>query len=156
MKETNTTTNNTSAPGRIKRSFIVLIAGTMIATAAAGITAASTMIANAASTSGRHAVTAMNTISASARIKADQYKGHDIISGEFEKDGFKVDFKYSDGFFETVPKEYDPHIAAMSCDLAYSSATVENGTDFSEGPKTIKDLRQPLNTAVGLLAQILR
>lgn len=82
----------------------------------------------------------MNTMSASARIRADQYNGHDIISGEFERDGFKVDFKYSDGFFETTPKEYDPHIATMSCNLAYSSATVENGTDFSEDPKTIKDL----------------
>ncbi len=74
------------------------------------------------------------------QIKADQYNGHDIISGVYQRDGFNIDFKYSDGFFETEPKQYNPHMATMSSNLANASTTVENGSDFSQGPKTIKDL----------------
>ena len=109
-----------------------------MATTAAGLTSSSSfIIADAVDV---NSVTTMNTTAAETRIKAEQYNGHDIMTGVYEKDGFKVDFKYSDGFFETETKQYDPHIATMSCNLAYSSTTVEKGSDYSQGPKTIKDL----------------
>jgi len=136
MKTTNTT-KKLSPISRVKRTFTVMLAGIMMATTAAGIASSSLMNANAIDV---NSVTSMNTNAAVTNIKADQYNGHDIISNVYQRDGFTIDFKYSDGFFETDPKEYNPHIATMSCNLANASTTVENGTDFSQGPKTIKDL----------------
>lgn len=136
MKTTNTT-RKISTIGKVKRSFTVLLAGVMMTTTAASIAASSMIGANAVDL---NAVAAMNTNTAVMSIKEDQYNGHDIMSGVYQRDGFNIDFRYSDGFFETDPKQYDPHIATMSCNLANASTTVENGSDFSQGPKTIKDL----------------
>ena len=130
-------TSKISPMSKVKRSFTVLIASVMMATTAVGITSVSALSASAVDV---NAVTSMNMTTAATKIRDDQYRGHDILTGEFEREGYKVDFNYSDGFFETDPHQYDPHIATMSCNLAYSSATLVNGTDYSQGPKTIMDL----------------
>ena len=124
--------NKTTKPaGKIRRTITAVTVSVMMMTTAATIPA--TWV-NAAT------VSTMNSSAVVAQIKADQYNGHDIISGVYQRDGFNIDFKYSDGFFETEPKQYNPHIATMSCNLANASTTVESGSDYSKGPKTIKDL----------------
>ena len=124
-------TSKISPMSKVKRSFTVLIASVMMATTAVSITSVSALSASAVDV---NAVTSMNMTTAATKIRDDQYRGHDILTGEFEREGYKVDFNYSDGFFETDPHQYDPHIATMSCNLAYSSATLVNGTDYSQQP----------------------
>ena len=134
-KETKTT-KNVSKIGKIRKSFAVLVAGVMI-----GTTASSLAVPMMASASTATTVSTMNISKAETNIKADQYNGHDITDGSYKFDGFTIDFKYSDGFFETAAKQYDPHMATMSCTMAYASTTViKTDYDFSEGPKNIKDV----------------
>ena len=134
-KETKTT-KNVSKIGKIRKSFAVLVAGVMI-----GTTASSLAVPMMASASTATTVSTMNISKAETNIKADQYNGHDITDGSYKFDGFTIDFKYSDGFFETDAKQYDPHMATMSCTMAYASTTViKTDYDFSEGPKNIKDV----------------
>lgn len=68
---------------------------------------------------------------------AAQYQGHDIIEGKYNKDNHDYDFKYSDGFFETAPKQYDTHMATASMAMAHASVTVINGDDYSHGADRI-------------------
>ena len=134
-KETKTT--KLSKVSSIKRSIATVIAAVMMTTTASSI--AAPMVFAEQSTNAA-VVSTMNTTAAETRIKADQYNGHDIIDGSYKFDGYTIDFKYSDGFFETSAKEYDPHMATMSCTMAYASTTViKKNYDFSEGPKNIKD-----------------
>ena len=134
-KETKTT--KLSKVSSIKRSIATVIAAVMMTTTASSI--AAPMVFAEQSTNAA-VVSTMNTTAAETRIKADQYNGHDIIDGSYKFDGYTIDFKYSDGFFETSAKEYDPHMATMSCTMAYASTTViKKDYDFSEGPKNIKD-----------------
>ena len=106
-----------------------------------GTTASSLAVPMMASASTATTVSTMNISKAETNIKADQYNGHDITDGSYKFDGFTIDFKYSDGFFETDAKQYDPHMATMSCTMAYASTTViKTDYDFSEGPKNIKDV----------------
>ena len=134
-KETKTT--KLSKVSSIKRSIAAVIAAVVMSTTASSI--AAPMVFAEQSTSAA-VVSTMNTTAAETRIKADQYNGHDIIDGSYKFDGYTIDFKYSDGFFETSAKEYDPHMATMSCTMAYASTTViKKDYDFSEGPKNIKD-----------------
>ncbi|MBQ2580642.1 MAG: hypothetical protein II574_03325, partial [Ruminococcus sp.] len=134
-KETKTT-KNVSKIGKIRKSFAVLVAGVMI-----GTTASSLAVPMMASATTASTVSTMNISKAETNIKADQYNGHDITDGSYKFDGYTIDFKYSDGFFETDAKQYDPHMATMSCTMAYASTTViKKDYDFSEGPKNIKDV----------------
>ena len=65
------------------------------------------------------------------------YNAHEVIDSTF-MDGNT--FKYSDGYFEEDPKQYDPHMATTSADMAYASQTFIHGNDYSHGAIYIEDL----------------
>ena len=59
------------------------------------------------------------------------YKGHEILSGTYEVDGTVFPFKYSDGFFEVDPREYQTHMATTSTSLSHSATKEPRRGDYS-------------------------
>ena len=59
------------------------------------------------------------------------YKGHDILTGTYEVGGTVFPFKYSDGFFEVDPKEYQTHMATTSLSLSHSATKEPRRGDYS-------------------------
>ena len=59
------------------------------------------------------------------------YNGHDILEGTYRIDGTTFPFKYSDGFFEVDPKEYQTHMATASMSLSHSATKGPAGDDYS-------------------------
>ena len=69
------------------------------------------------------------------------YNGHEIKDGKYQHEGREFTFKYSDGFFEVDPVEYDAHLATMSTSMAHASCTEIGGNgDYSNGPKKVIDI----------------
>ena len=61
-----------------------------------------------------------------------------VITGTFGK--YNIEYKYSDSFFAKDPKEYDPHMATMSMNLAFASTNYVKNGDYSNGAKNVKDI----------------
>ena len=59
------------------------------------------------------------------------YNGHDILEGTYTIGGTTFSFKYSDGFFEVDPKEYQTHMATTSMSLSYSATKGPAGDDYT-------------------------
>lgn len=65
---------------------------------------------------------------------------YEIVEGKYDSNGIKVDFKYSDCFFNENPATYNNHMATMSHNLAHASNQyIENG-DYSNGAKNVVDI----------------
>ena len=59
------------------------------------------------------------------------YREHDILAGTYEVGGTVFPFKYSDGFFEVDPKEYQTHMATTSLSLSHSATKEPRRGDYS-------------------------
>ena len=104
-------TNTVKTTSRFKRTVAASLAAVMMMTTAATISASA----------DTQAAVSMNTNSAQTRIVREQYLGHDITPGSFTRKGTTINFKYSDGFFETDPKMYNPHMATTSAAMTKAS-----------------------------------
>lgn len=104
-------TKTVKTTSRFKRTVAASLAAVMMMTTAATISASA----------DTQAAVSMNTNSAQTRIVREQYLGHDITPGSFTREGTTINFKYSDGFFETDPKMYNPHMATTSAAMTKAS-----------------------------------
>lgn len=66
----------------------------------------------------------------------NNYQGHPQYKGRYRG----IDFLYSDGLFETDPKNYDDHMATASINLANASETVVESGNYSNGARTIESV----------------
>ena len=104
-------TNTVKTTSKFKRTVAASLAAVMMMTTAATISASA----------DTQAAVSMNTNSAQTRIVREQYLGHDITPGSFTREGTTINFKYTDGFFETDPKMYNPHMATTSAAMTKAS-----------------------------------
>jgi len=124
---------NNTKKNRIRRTVTGMVAAVMM------MTTVSTAVASADNTV--NAVTGMSTSAAMNSSGRYLYHGKEIIEGSYKVDGSgSYSFKYSDGLFSTDPKEYNTHMATMSCAMAHASCTnVVNG-DYSKGAEDIESI----------------
>lgn len=119
---------NTKVTKGIKRALVGITSVVMLMTNAAVFSAS-------ADTTGAAAETAVSSqIDLSV---GEKYHEHAIIPGNYTRDGHTFDFKYSDGFFETDPLQYNTHMANTSMAMTHASVTVSNGTDYSHAADCI-------------------
>ena len=122
---------NTNKTNRIARTLTAAMAAVMMMTAAASVTAS-------ADTS---AVASMSVSTAASKSGGYFYHGKKVIEGHYKVDGSgNYSFKYSDGFFKVDPRQYDPHMATMSCALAHASCTNVIDGDYSKGAEDVESI----------------
>lgn len=127
MKDTKTV----KTTGKIKRTVAGSLAAVMMMTTAATITASA----------DTQAAVNMNTNSAQTQIVREKYMGHDITPGSFSREGTTINFKYSDGFFETDPKMYNPHMATTSAAMTKASVNyATNNGNYKNAADCIKSV----------------
>lgn len=140
--------NTTTARGTVKRA----IAGIL---AAVSMTTALSSVAVSAAETNAEQPSFNVVIDRAAKKKYDlpQFIGHDILDGTYDIDGFTVDFKYSDGFFENEPALYQHHMASASMALAHSSCTVINHITQQDG-STVQDYSEGPSRLIGVMEQM--
>ena len=124
-------TNTVKTTGKFKRTVAGSLAAVMMMTTAATISASA----------DTQAAVKMNTNSAQTQIVREKYMGHDITPGSFSREGTTINFKYSDGFFETDPKMYNPHMATTSAAMTKASVNyATNNGNYKNAADCIKSV----------------